>query len=1130
MVVRVGEMELPVEVEDAFAVSSWGVSACSSASKRGVCFVAAAGSGFVFDLGNGELRRTVALPRAEKVCVAMWEKFVAVGTEKGLVRVYGEEGRDTWDVRLGEEEEVEWLCGVGRECLMVFGPRGEVGRVIISDDGLRFESLLRGGRSSGTVGRIYSTLFTSSKNDDRAGPIVCAFDGGDKCVVAVRGGGLIERWMADATGRRARNPLVWEWNIASSAWEIIGAQTESKSIYYEVVGADNADDGLLCCLIAFSVDGSPARLYVVTSDVGPRVGSPVVETIIEVGTWGNSGELRGVLTSVDLIVSANVAYVIFGDEARAAFVSISPGVQPTDQIYGEVSFHVARGGKVLQALDAGGSDDEGGAVAILMSEGVAIASAGMPAPSLAGAQAKMLGASSSSAWKRGTRQKETPTGLQGSRRGGKENASVESSMGSDAVRIAAGMVRERSESVSKSERAFEVENEDSTEAAAIVWRAHLQFAAEQIGAARVTLSPIAAAFDAKGGALSKIVSHAVISASNRIVDSGSGGDEVAPSSLLVNHALSEKQARHAPLLRMLGDTRVLRVRLWDIMDVSARSTLVGNAGKLMAAMAVRTVENAHAGDPDMTGPSMVITEALQRAVPGVDLYAKISRFDCFLPSLREVFEHVAGSTMEGLEEEGADMTSVGEVALIALGGALATLGAGLEVRTEILEKAGFELDDKGGWSSSDDSISTANYLLNWALKTASGCPSVLREAMNTSTADLADVLIACIREREGLQSTNFASQRSAVLQQLESCGIEPTLALAEKYADFDIMLELTHKRENFESLFETWSDRFGDNFVQFAFSWFERHGEMKSLLRSRAGALAEAQSAYFANTGRTNLRWVQMLGADDFNGAAKVGLDQASQVIAKAGEHSLKNAKTLLSMSRLALLSVGEEGAEKDTVATEVSRRLYLVRAQEDLNGSSDVIVPPDELARSYVDGDYSDSKGLAMAVVIALEVRKIIPLDQKNRSPQFLFFLYIPGSNLRVLNLSLPCELRIRISSGTLCRSFGERSYRMRSSYGTMSGESVFYRKLPLGRRSWSSPNAVHSATIVSPTKFTAPHSSPPQLTSRLAQTKPSPCLTAVFSPPSRSETKTSYTDCSELPSILPLPLLNLNPRTTSP
>eukprot|EP00189_Rhodosorus_marinus_P000698 CAMPEP_0113958760 /NCGR_PEP_ID=MMETSP0011_2-20120614/3682_1 /TAXON_ID=101924 /ORGANISM="Rhodosorus marinus" /LENGTH=1039 /DNA_ID=CAMNT_0000969825 /DNA_START=39 /DNA_END=3158 /DNA_ORIENTATION=- /assembly_acc=CAM_ASM_000156 len=926
-----------VPVEDAIAVSGWGLTAESKGKK---CLLAASGTAFLFNLENGHVEDSFPLPRAEKVLVAIGNEYAAVCTSEGLLRVRSNRGRQM-DLRIQDCESVERVCTLGSDTLVVFESGGGCGTVQISSMGLKWERIASSSGSEGTAGRIYSSIFTSAPKSSSLGPIIYASEASEDMAFFVRASGDVQLWKVRELSWKARK-LVWEWNVAMAAWEIIAGNDRSTDIYYEVVSCKAVGNGRMCSLVAYSTAGSPARLYIVTNRVTSS--SPAVEHAVELQTWGKDDDVHGALESVELVVSSGVAYVVFGGEGVAAFVSISEGVQEADQICGEVSFVLPDGEEIACVLDAYGDDLQGGAVAILFRERYTIACAGVPAPSIAS----------------------LPKSTRSSRKSRKGVENVDSSLASASDSTTGRKTTQKS---------LSTKSESHLNAVDTVWRAFLQYANNQTGATRVTLEPLAADFEARGGAASADASSAIAGTSNRIVNGGSRDEDLAPYSLLVNHTLSEKQTKHAKLLNMLGDERVMKMRLWDILDQSSRSIVVGNAGRLSAAVMIRTLENSKSNEDIMNSTSMIITESIQRAKDKTDVYQEVSRFERFLPSLQEVFEEVASASFEGLPDDTIDMTSVGEAALMALGGCFSAMGAGLRARNEILDQAQVNVEDRGGWPCTERIIAVAQFLVDRSLKISDGTAVLLRGALHSSSAILIDVMLEAIQVREGSNSNVFESQRSRWLNRIRLYEPEKALELAEKFKDFSLMMELTCDRGDFDRYLQRWAPSYGDAFVRFALTWMEQNGKAKILIEPRTGALGQLQAQFFAEGNRSNLRWLYLLAVEDYARSAEAAFDHGVKIRMKAAENSVQQSKTLLSFAKLANL-VDETDRSPREMEVALERSLYLIRAQEDVAPEESSVLPVADLIRLYVDTKHRSSQDLCIAVVIALEISKKSELD----------------------------------------------------------------------------------------------------------------------------------------------------------
>eukprot|EP00178_Gracilaria_changii_P001635 TRINITY_DN1230_c0_g1_i1.p1 TRINITY_DN1230_c0_g1~~TRINITY_DN1230_c0_g1_i1.p1 ORF type:complete len:1135 (-),score=165.42 TRINITY_DN1230_c0_g1_i1:10830-14234(-) len=134
----------------------------------------------------------------------------------------------------------------------------------------------------------------------------------------------------------------------------------------------------------------------------------------------------------------------------------------------------------------------------------------------------------------------------------------------------------------------------------ILWRAFLQFKVGQRGASKASLRGLVKSL--KGFKLCDALSKVLQATSRRIItsDQDAGRD---PISLLVDADLEKKQQNHSAYLRMLADGQlfsqirpnapsIAEDRLWDAMNTSSRTHVLGDSEMLAAAACLRQFENS----------------------------------------------------------------------------------------------------------------------------------------------------------------------------------------------------------------------------------------------------------------------------------------------------------------------------------------------------------------------------------------------------------------------------------------------------------------------------------------------------------------------------------------------------------
>lgn len=262
----------------------------------------------------------------------------------------------------------------------------------------------------------------------------------------------------------------------------------------------------------------------------------------------------------------------------------------------------------------------------------------------------------------------------------------------------------------------------------------------------------------------------------------------------------------------------------------------------------------------------------------------------------------------------------------------------------------------------------------------------------------------------------WESERRSALMRLHESGLsDETFNLARKFEDFGLMLMLKLISPDFDNMMEAAVDEFGPDFAYFAFQWLEDRGEFKILVygqaavennrdqgwcmadgsRWRSARTKKLLSQYFQRKKKLsqNVSWMVHLAHGNFNTASE-SLDIQAKALSIPGKPmSLPSVKSLLSMAKLAIhaghvapdmqnVDVGSVASaegdkidekrsclEKSAKFLDLDRRLYLIRAQHQLDPAVDVILPHDQLVKRYVDEAPVDTGKLSDNVVLALEI-----------------------------------------------------------------------------------------------------------------------------------------------------------------
>lgn len=141
----------------------------------------------------------------------------------------------------------------------------------------------------------------------------------------------------------------------------------------------------------------------------------------------------------------------------------------------------------------------------------------------------------------------------------------------------------------------------SRSSSSILWRAFLQYCADQKGATRASLQGLVSFLVAEGADVSDVLSSIVEQVSLRIISSVQDSEK-APVALLIDTELEKKHGLHTVFLKLLADPEVfseLRLdapsvtedRIWNAIKLSSRYSVLTDGEKLAAARRVRDLEN-----------------------------------------------------------------------------------------------------------------------------------------------------------------------------------------------------------------------------------------------------------------------------------------------------------------------------------------------------------------------------------------------------------------------------------------------------------------------------------------------------------------------------------------------------------
>ncbi|XP_012252662.2 nuclear pore complex protein Nup133 [Athalia rosae] len=174
----------------------------------------------------------------------------------------------------------------------------------------------------------------------------------------------------------------------------------------------------------------------------------------------------------------------------------------------------------------------------------------------------------------------------------------------------------------------------------------------------------------------------------------------------------------------------------------------------------------------------------------------------------------------------------------------------------------------------------------------------------------------------------YENERTNLIQPLiKEEQFEHAAVLAEKYCDFGSLIQICELTNN-QNRLDSYMERFaGQDFVGFLFSWYVKDGRQGKLVQRcrRGGAveLAEKLSEH------PSLSWVQAALSDELRLASNTLHSLAMEEV-----ELVTRKKSMLSLSKLALLAAGEHEEEVEKCLQKIDNELELIAHQEELPAS----------------------------------------------------------------------------------------------------------------------------------------------------------------------------------------------------
>ncbi|XP_072121492.1 nuclear pore complex protein Nup133 [Mobula birostris] len=388
------------------------------------------------------------------------------------------------------------------------------------------------------------------------------------------------------------------------------------------------------------------------------------------------------------------------------------------------------------------------------------------------------------------------------------------------------------------------------------------------------------------------------------------------TSLLLLHQLEDKMKAHYCLMEFLRDMELLN-RLETIMVrgflMATRLLLCEHAEKLSAAIVLK---NSHTKLPDIVNAA--INSALskhkksvpQNLTPADVFFREVSQidtaFDCLLEEEQNILEENTPLSQEWAQ------TAINVNNILK----------------DMLHAAVHHRHNKCSFYKSEEDAEQEPEYIPW---TASSGPSGVRNVIvrqtdiilnkvypqvdSTIRNTLLEQVVALLdfyldgyvcqlksvdrptqQERYNKLDMEYTQKRSHLLSQLLSLGQHQlTASLAEKYCDFDILIQLCEQTDN-QARLQRYLNQFADqNFSDFLFRWYMEKGKRGKLLSPPV-----AQHAQLANflQSHEHLSWLHEINIQNFEKAHQTLLN-----LANTETRYFAKKKTLLSLSKLSVFA-----------------------------------------------------------------------------------------------------------------------------------------------------------------------------------------------------------------------------------
>ncbi|XP_069672597.1 nuclear pore complex protein Nup133 isoform X3 [Periplaneta americana] len=420
------------------------------------------------------------------------------------------------------------------------------------------------------------------------------------------------------------------------------------------------------------------------------------------------------------------------------------------------------------------------------------------------------------------------------------------------------------------------------------------------------------------------------------------------SSLHILHQLEDKQKALELYITFLKD-----LKLWNRFSavtsrgvVMATSFVLGeHAEKLIAAIALRTLQANHSNVIE-TAMKYVLEERDEKPSAGLthqDLfYREITKVHQIIKVLAKRSEEVVHSDRR--PQEVANMIAETNIVILAV---LQDVIQFRQQKAEVFcpsSPCSAGISEYLPWTAAAGKGGLRDALsLQQNLTLKNGARSTADRSLKNQLCDQLMHLIDIVLDGrkcylESIRGTEkfdvllqqYETERHSLIQQfLEDEEYERAAILAEKYCDFQILVqicELTDNKERLDQYMEKFSEQ---DFSQFLFGWYVREQKQGRLLKQfrsveKPHAQQQALSQFLKD--HPSLSWLQNIFSSDYKQASNT-----LKSLAKEETELLQRKKSMLSLAKLSLLAFDQQPEAVDEEVQALNTELDLVLYEEEL-------------------------------------------------------------------------------------------------------------------------------------------------------------------------------------------------------